>query len=268
MIIEPFAGGASYSLAHHEHQVWLNDIDGAVAAIWNFIIHSLGSGSAEIPSEFMQNVKQGDKVSKMPGAESWPLGLLRLIQSEANVGTQGATGIHDQVTKFAVPTIKRLPAKMAYWAPRVAHWRITQCDYRDLPNLEATWFMDPPYNNAAGQRYRHHGIDYAELAEWCRSRRGQVIVCEQVGATWLPFEDLAPRQGVRSRYQKSETREVVWHRPRLEVEMLASLLEEYLDMVIRDEARASVALDHDPDAHTCHEECREFPGCPGHRTEA
>ena len=53
---------------------------------------------------------------------------------------------------------------------------------------EASWFVDPPYQNQ-GKHY-HYGpenVDFAMLGNWCRTRLGQVIVCENEGADWLPF---------------------------------------------------------------------------------
>ncbi|MGA8614132.1 MAG: hypothetical protein WB760_21145 [Xanthobacteraceae bacterium] len=71
---------------------------------------------------------------------------------------------------------------------RIRHWKIIEGSYEQAPDVEAHWFVDPPYDNAAGRNYRYHDIDYAALAEWCKSRRGFVQVCENDGATWLPFE--------------------------------------------------------------------------------
>jgi hypothetical protein len=61
-----------------------------------------------------------------------------------------------------------------------------------MPNVEATWFVDPPYQHVA-KSYRNdeidcNTVDFPALAAWVRSRSGQVIVCEQAGADWLPFE--------------------------------------------------------------------------------
>jgi hypothetical protein len=74
--------------------------------------------------------------------------------------------------------------------------------YEDAPDVEATWFIDPPYQHANRRGYLCKGIDYARLSDWCRSRRGQVIVCEQEGADWLPFKplaDVATHRGAVSR---------------------------------------------------------------------
>ena len=43
--------------------------------------------------------------------------------------------------------------------------------------------------------------------QWCRTRQGQVIACENVGATWLPFEPLRDFQSARP---GGVSREAVW----------------------------------------------------------
>lgn len=103
----------------------------------------------------------------------------------------------------------------SFWGPRVRetiasqlgairHWQIREGSYQTLVvDGAATWFVDPPYR-VAGVHYRcgSSAIDYPALAAWCRSRAGQVIVCEAAGADWLPFEQLGAvkttRTGVRS----------------------------------------------------------------------
>lgn len=95
--------------------------------------------------------------------------------------------------------------------PEVAHWSVTNLDYTALQNLTATWFVDPPYSNAAGNRYRTAGIDYERLGWWCLNRKGQTIVCEGYGAEWLDFERFShQRVSIRSKYQKANAQEVVW----------------------------------------------------------
>jgi site-specific DNA-adenine methylase len=79
------------------------------------------------------------------------------------------------------------PSVLARIAATLAHlkqWDITHGSYTDLPDIEATWLIDPPYQpliSTAGNDYTTgaSGIDYQHLAEWCKSRKGQVIVCEQ-----------------------------------------------------------------------------------------
>jgi hypothetical protein len=79
---------------------------------------------------------------------------------------------------------------VAEQVPLIKHWTVIHGRYHDIADVEATWFIDPPYFGKAGSHYKHgsDGIDYADLGLWCRSRRGQVMVCENDGACWLPFE--------------------------------------------------------------------------------
>ena len=74
--------------------------------------------------------------------------------------------------------------------------------YEDIQNQPATWFIDPPYQKM-GFYYKHKDIDYNHLSEWCLSRDGQIIVCENEGADWLPFEPLCNLYGQRRQSRES-----------------------------------------------------------------
>jgi hypothetical protein len=64
-----------------------------------------------------------------------------------------------------------------------------------------------------GQFYKHHAINYEELAEWAKARRGQVIVCENGTADWLPFSPLGQGVAVNSGLNGRKRRpELVWHK--------------------------------------------------------
>lgn len=89
----------------------------------------------------------------------------------------------------------------------IRHWQIVEGDYTLAPDVEASWFIDPPYNNKAGSYYIEKGLDYTALGAWCRQRSGQVIVCENEGATWLPFRPFATlKAGVNGH----GSHEVIW----------------------------------------------------------
>src|SRR5690606_30451468 len=126
------------------------------------------------------------------------------------------------------PTPRKSPSKWmrsgtrpgSYWGTRVRqtiaqqvdvirHWRVYNCHYEDCPiTTAATWFIDPPYESA-GKHYRFGsaGIDYTALAGWCKSRPGQVIVCENEGAGWLPFQSIGDVQTMR---KGRRSKEAVW----------------------------------------------------------
>ena len=61
--------------------------------------------------------------------------------------------------------------------------------------------------NLDGQYYRFNNkkIDYTKLAEWCKERQGQIIVCENTKADWLDFKPLVELQG-----QLHKTTEAIW----------------------------------------------------------
>ena len=84
------------------------------------------------------------------------------------------------------------------------HWRLIEGDYSSAPCIEATWFIDPPYQNGAGSGYRFgtRHIDYGMLAGWVLERTGQVICCEGAGADWLPFHLLCHTIGVAGKVNK------------------------------------------------------------------
>lgn len=209
MIIEPFAGGASYSLRHGAgRSVWINDADTKVYEMWRFVRDDLSRWLGQIPT----SVEVGQRASDL--VPDCPPGLVSIMQAEANQGTQGAKGVHDQVTSMGAKCWPRIIDKLAWAHDLCRTWQITNLPYERMvgnwADERATWFIDPPYDNTAGRRYRQHVPDYHALAQWCLSRRGQVIVCENVGASWLPFAPVVARQGIRSRYQRSTAMEAAY----------------------------------------------------------
>ena len=94
---------------------------------------------------------------------------------------------------------------------RIKHWKVFNESYLFAKNLEATWFIDPPYQRS-GVHYRcgAKDIDFSELATWCRLRLGQVLVCEQAGADWLPFQPFLVAQGAGSQGRKAKSYEMLW----------------------------------------------------------
>jgi hypothetical protein len=89
------------------------------------------------------------------------------------------------------------------------HWTITQASYADIPDQAASWFIDPPYR-VAGRAYRFHDINYPALGDWCMSRRGQVMVCENAGADWLPFRPFRTIKGLEGKRGGKKSEEVIW----------------------------------------------------------
>lgn len=101
-------------------------------------------------------------------------------------------------------------ASIARSVNQIRHWKVIQGDYSCIPNIKATYFVDPPYQHVKG--YKFEKINYNHLGNWCRTRDGQVIVCEQARADWLPFRSF--RDNTSGRTNKGGTRkkstEVIW----------------------------------------------------------
>ena len=100
-------------------------------------------------------------------------------------------------------------ARIARQVECIRHWQVIN-DYSCARDVEATWFIDPPYQGRLGRRYRANRIDYPALADWCRSRRGQVIVCENVGADWLPFRPFLVAKGTEGKRRTGRSVEAIW----------------------------------------------------------
>lgn len=207
LIIEPFAGAAAYAWRYRQgHYVWVNDIDRTTVDIWRFLqsINCAADLDALIPT-----IPKGQTIDEIIPIHCHA-GLEALIRAELSRGTQGRRDVPSRATAFgAFYYWPRLAPKFKVVSEAITEWRVTRRDYSKIPNQEATWFIDPPYDNPAGRRYRHCDIDYKHLAEWCASRRGQVIVCENTGAKWLPFRTLVDER-IGRHARTTNTGEAVW----------------------------------------------------------
>ena len=205
-VIEPFAGGAGYSLHYPEHDVRLYDMDQRVCAVWDYVINVDPDEIRRLPL-----IGMGDSVHNynLTQEQRWLIGWWL------------GNGIPDPQTKlsgFTKTQYQRNAKTRGVWSETrrelvaqtssvIKHWKIEQRSYDTIDNEEATWFVGPPYQCKAGRRYRQNEIDFGHLAEWCRSRRGQVQVCENTNSEkWLPFEDFHVTQGAT----QGKTMEVIW----------------------------------------------------------
>jgi hypothetical protein len=187
-IVEPFAGAAGYSVRHHTRRVLLVERDPLIAATWRYLIRVSPAELLSLPD--LEHGQTTDDLALSAEARTligwWCSGgsaqPKKSLSKWARV-QPGDPGWSSQL--FWGPRVR---LRLAGQVDEIRHWRISEGDWSTAPDIEATWFVDPPYTGA-GKYYRFgpDRIDFATLAEWCRGRRGQVIVCENVGATWLPF---------------------------------------------------------------------------------
>jgi len=100
--------------------------------------------------------------------------------------------------------------RIAAQVTSIRHWKVLNTSYDTAENTPATWFVDPPYQGECGRLYKYRTIDYKALGTWCQSRVGQVLVCEQDGASWLPFQPFHTIKATPGARGKSYSKEVLW----------------------------------------------------------
>lgn len=179
-IIEPFAGSARYSLLHWENDVHLYDVDPVVVGVWQYLLEASPTDILELP-----DVPSKVHLDSFGGLEKVERDLIgfHLCRGKARPRKVG----HGQ-NSWGADKVRI--ARNLY---KIKHWQVTLGSYHTIPNNDfATWFVDPPYKEAQERdgntdRYTHWQVDYGHLGTWCRTRWGQLIVCEGAGADWLPF---------------------------------------------------------------------------------
>ena len=203
-IVEPFAGAAGYALRYKGLDVILVEKNPTIAALWRYLITVSEKEILMLP-----DVAEGIDVHTLSicsEAQSligfW---LNKGNSSPCNIPSAWMrAGTHD--TSFWGKTIRQ---RIARQLRLIRHWTIIEGDYSLAPDVEATWFIDPPYE-IAGRAYRYSSkdIDYQHLATFAQTRKGQVVVCENSGATWLPFIPFAHTKSAHG-----TSNEVIWESP-------------------------------------------------------
>jgi hypothetical protein len=202
LIIEPFAGAAWYSFHNKYKIVWLNDKYEVISNIWKWIIED----ADEKKLIDFSNLYSGQDISSLP-LEKQHKDLLGFLINRASTEPKNIVQKWSCQSKFNPDwastvnfSIKRIVNNLATFR----NWKVTNWDYTELPDIECTWFVDPPYQ-FGGEHYVCNKIDYDKLRNWCLSRKGQVIVCENSKANWMNFRPLATIHG-----QVRKSLEVIW----------------------------------------------------------
>lgn len=202
LIIEPFAGSARYALKWFDRDVLLVDSRDVIIQTWRYLQAASPADILGLPEP-----KKGDDWGKLnlSSGERLLLGWLA-----------GRGASYPRHTVQAFSDFRREKASIASQLYKIKHWEIRQGDYREILNQEATYFIDPPYSHG-GANYRTKPLDYSSLALWCKSRLGQVIVCENTKADWLPFWPMRDLHGAQA-----DTTEAIWsnHRTGFEAKQL------------------------------------------------
>jgi hypothetical protein len=211
-IIEPFAGAAGYSCRYPDRRVILYERDPVIAAVLDYCIRIPGAEIRRLPL-----LLPGDSIDNchIPQEAKWLIGLWVNKGSAQPCKQLSKWGRQDWLTRSSCwgPACR---ARLAIVVDQIKHWVVyNEPWYMSARHRQpATWFFDPPYQQK-GKCYKFGSdqIDYEWLGQFCQTRRGQIIVCENEGADWLPFHYLCSRPGVaKAGAHRRITQEAVWLR--------------------------------------------------------
>jgi site-specific DNA-adenine methylase len=179
-IIEPFAGSARYSLKYWDREILLIDKYKEVIDIWKWLQHCSTNDIKSLPI-----LKPGTDLRSINLSKEELKFMRWQISTAAFSPVWIVTSMQNEEKQ------KRQLRNIINNLHKIRDWEIVHGDYRDMKNEEATWFIDPPYQ-FGGHKYKegNNKINFNELGEWCKSRKGQIIVCENTNADWLPFKTM------------------------------------------------------------------------------
>jgi hypothetical protein len=189
-VIEPFAGGAGYSCYWQPQQVTLIECDETVVGVWHYLQRVSAEEILRLPIDI-------NELSELPqGTCQEARDMIGFLFHAGDTRPSdhrrswARSGQHQH--KYWGELLRR---RIARQVKHIRHWRIIHGSWEQAPDVEAHWYIDPPYS-APGSAYRYHDIDYPALAKWCKNRKGFVQVCEVAGADWLEFKPLHNKRGL------------------------------------------------------------------------
>ena len=203
-IDEHCAGSATYASRYPELEIVLHEIDPEIAGLWSWLIVA---DPDEIMSLPLETLREGMDMREL-GLRKEAAELLRRWQRVGRNDCWTVSKWGHLPGQWTRSTRKAIAKNVQ----RIRHWKILNASWDATPPVESTHFVDPPYQHVPRSAYRFTKIDYPALAKFCQTAPGQVIVCEQQGADWLPFVPfltIAARCAA-SRKPGAKSREVIW----------------------------------------------------------
>lgn len=204
-IVEPFAGAAGYATRYADRRVVLVERDPTIAGLWKYLTRVSSAEILALPAAVP------GLVADLPICQEakWLIGFWcnkGAVQPRNMPSAWMRSGTRPK--SYWGAEVRQIIASQV---EKIRHWQIIEGSYERSPAVPATWFVDPPYE-AAGKHYRFGSglIEYEGLAAWVHSREGFVIVCENVGATWLPFEPFAAIRSNPSKRGKGYSQEAIF----------------------------------------------------------
>jgi site-specific DNA-adenine methylase len=210
LTIEPFAGGACYSLYWNIPNVILYDKNPIIAGIWDYLIKTKEQEILALPIDF-----ESTNDLLIPQEAKWLIGFW-LTKGNVNPNkTRSVWGKQYRHLNNCIVWNEYVRTRISIQVSKIRNWKCYCKDYIECPDIEADWFIDPPYE-VAGKCYKFSNIDYKQLAQFCLNRKGKITVCENEGATWLPFEPFSVAAGTHGKVRRGISYEAVYQINNLE----------------------------------------------------
>jgi site-specific DNA-adenine methylase len=195
-IIEPFAGSARYAMKYWDREILLVDKYDVIVKVWKWLQKCSPNDILNLPEYNKKEVI--DK--SLTDEERW------FVAFSCN---RGSARPHNVAGSYydVLPIWQNRKKVIAKDLHKIKHWIIQEGTYDEIPNFpDVTWFIDPPYKNG-GEYYKFSSkeLDFDNLGRWCMNRTGQIIVCENTKADWLPFKPMQKMTG-----QKRNNVEAIW----------------------------------------------------------
>lgn len=196
VIVEPFAGSASYSCAYPDRRVQLYDLNPIICGVWDYLIRASRQDILDLPVAVDGCVLADLKI---PQEARWLIGFWEKVRGSSSPANRALAYLNSSVCKVRSFWNVTIKARIIAQQPFIRHWQVRCQSYEKIKSQNATWFVDPPYSKYPAAYGQHRIVDYAHLGGWCRSQKGSVIVCENFGADWLDFRTLNAGDRARKR---------------------------------------------------------------------
>lgn len=163
-------------------------------SVWNYLINVSAKEILRLP----ENIDHLDNFN-IPQEAKWLIGFWLGKGSEA---PRKKPTTWFQKSPQSSQWGAKIKHRIAIQLDAIRHWKCYCGDFSDSFTMEpVTWFLDPPYQGKDGRKYPHKIDSYDRILTFAKSCKGQVILCEQIGADWANF---SPMQATQARFGKCE----------------------------------------------------------------
>lgn len=193
-VYEACAGALGYSTYYGVGKVRAWDVDPIIVGVWDFLCGASAGEIAALPE--MPEV--GDNVDNyaIPQEARWLIGFW--LNRGSATPKKSRTAYSARTDRAQLNWGAKAKDRIIAQLPALADWKVSLGSYDQAPDVETTWFIDPPYKDK-GRYYRFPLTNFGNLARWTLARRGLTLVCEASGADWLPFRPLGSFKSTRGR---------------------------------------------------------------------